>query len=183
MRTIKSFCTARISSEINLSVETDLAKPRAAVSSSTQPYASTRGSPFDTRWPYIRDVSPLSPVLVTIDMAILGGILERLGKRVMGFVVAHYFITPLAPEQRCIARIGNLHFSQHLAHDDFDVLVVNLHTLQPIYLLHFIDEVLLQILRSADLEDFMGNDGSFSKLQPLLYEIALKHDNVFVKRA
>src|SRR5205814_4156986 len=98
MRTIKSFCTARISSEINLSVETDLAKPRAAVSSSTQPYASTRGSPFDTRWPYIRDVSPLSPVLVTIDMAILGGILERLGKRVMGFVVAHYFITPLPPE-------------------------------------------------------------------------------------
>ena len=28
----------------------------------------------------------------------------------------------------------------------------------------------------------MGNDGSLGKLLTLLYEIALKHDNVFVKR-
>src|SRR5438552_13858733 len=43
------------------------ARPSAALNSSTHPYASTRGSAFDNRRPYISDVSPLSPVLVTMD--------------------------------------------------------------------------------------------------------------------
>src|SRR3982750_2507547 len=42
--------------------------------------------------------------------------------------------------------------------------------------------MLLQILRPTDLEDFMRNDRSFGKLLTLLYEVALKHDNVFGKR-
>ena len=45
----------------------------------------------------------------------------------------------VAPEQRRVARVGDLHLAQHLAHDDFDVFVVDLHTLQAINLLHFID--------------------------------------------
>src|SRR6476660_7093517 len=45
----------------------DRARPSAARNSSTHPYASTRGSAFDNRRPYISDVSPLSPVLVTMD--------------------------------------------------------------------------------------------------------------------
>src|SRR4030095_15670626 len=45
----------------------DRATPSAALNSSTHPYASTRGSAFDSRRPYISDVSPLSPVLVTMD--------------------------------------------------------------------------------------------------------------------
>src|SRR5205809_7739834 len=45
----------------------DRARPSAALNSSTHPYASTRGSAFDNRRPYISDVSPLSPVLVTMD--------------------------------------------------------------------------------------------------------------------
>src|SRR5438093_12886229 len=81
-----------------------------------------------------------------------------------------------------MARFCDLHCPQSLTHDDVHVLVVKLHTLQPIYPLHFIDEVLLQILRSADLENFMGDDRALGKLLTLLYEIALKHDNVFVKR-
>ena len=31
----------------------------------------------------------------------------------------------IAPEQRRVARIGDLHLAQHLANDDLDVLVVN----------------------------------------------------------
>ena len=32
----------------------------------------------------------------------------------------------VAPEERGVARIGDLHLAQHLADDDLDVLVVNL---------------------------------------------------------
>ena len=39
------------------------------------------------------------------------------------------FIDLIAPEERGIARIGDLHLAQHLAHDDLDVLVVDLHSL------------------------------------------------------
>src|SRR5438874_6492603 len=67
MITTKSFCTAKMWSETNLSLAIERARPSAALNSSTHPYASTRGSAFDNRRPYISDVSPLSPVLVTMD--------------------------------------------------------------------------------------------------------------------
>src|SRR5437762_7738710 len=67
MITTKSFCTAKMWSETNLSLAIERARPSAALNSSTHPYASTRGSAFETRRPYINDVSPLSPVLVTMD--------------------------------------------------------------------------------------------------------------------
>src|SRR5947207_5914748 len=51
----------------------DRARPNAALNSSTLPQASTRGSAFDSRRPYINDVSPLSPVLVTMDISKLYG--------------------------------------------------------------------------------------------------------------
>jgi len=114
-----------------------------------------------------------------------GRSLRRLAAHLLDTLVFAFelqLVNLLAPQKRRVARFGDAHFAQHLAHDDFDVLVVDLHTLQPIYLLNFIDEVLLQILRSADFENFMRNDGTLSKLLTLLYEIALEHDNVFGKR-
>src|SRR5256885_7548529 len=44
------------------------ARPSAEFSSSTEPYASTRGSVFGTRRPYMSEVSPSSPVFVAIDI-------------------------------------------------------------------------------------------------------------------
>ena len=88
----------------------------------------------------------------------------------------------IAPEQRRVARIGDLHFPQHLAHDDLDVLVVNLHTLEAINFLHFVDQMLLQILRSADLENFVRHDGTFGELLAFLHEVALENDDVFGQR-
>jgi hypothetical protein len=52
---------------MNGSVLLTRATPSAAFSSSTAPYAATRGSLFGTRRPYINDVSPESPVFVAID--------------------------------------------------------------------------------------------------------------------
>src|SRR5438034_1445888 len=68
MTTIKSFCAARISFERNFFFERARARPSAAINSSRHPYASTRVSLLGTRRPYMSDVSPLSPVLVTIDI-------------------------------------------------------------------------------------------------------------------
>ena len=78
--------------------------------------------------------------------------------------------------------LGDLHLAQHLADDDLDVLVVNLHALEAINFLHFVDQVLLQILRSADLEDFVRNDRTFGELLALLHEVALEDDDVLVQR-
>ena len=88
----------------------------------------------------------------------------------------------IAPEHGSVAGIGNFHLAQHLAHDDFNVLVIDLHALQPIYLLHFVDQMFLQILRSADFEDFVRNNRTFGKLLTFLHEIALEDDNVFSER-
>ena len=84
----------------------------------------------------------------------------------------------VAPEKRGVARIGDLHLAQHLADDDLDVLVVDLDALEAVNFLHFVDEVLLQILRSADLEDFVRDDRTFGELLALLHEVALEDDDV-----
>ncbi len=51
-----------------------------------------------------------------------------------------------ATQQGRIAGIQHLDFTQHLPHDDFDVLVVDLHALQAIHVLYFADQVIRQRL-------------------------------------
>src|SRR6185436_14257004 len=87
-----------------------------------------------------------------------------------------------APEEGGITRFGDAHLAQHLTHDDFDVLVVDRHTLETINFLHFVDEVLLQFLRPADVENFMRDNRTFSQLLAFLHEIALEDNNVFADR-
>ncbi len=72
-----------------------------------------------------------------------------------------------APQERCVARFGDAHLAQHLAHDDFDVLVVNGNALEAVNLLHFADEVFLQFLRAAHLEDFVRVNRAFRQLLAL----------------
>ena len=88
----------------------------------------------------------------------------------------------IAPEQRGVARIGDLHLAQHLAHDDLDVLVVNLDALEPVNFLHFVHQVFLQILRPADFENFVRHNRTFGQLLTFLHEVALEDDDVFGQR-
>jgi hypothetical protein len=62
------------------------------------------------------------------------------------------------------------------------VLVVDRHTLETINFLHFVDQVLLQFLRAADVEDFVRVDRTFGQLLTLLHEVALEHDDVLADR-
>ena len=92
------------------------------------------------------------------------------------------FVHLLAPEERGVARLGDAHLSQHLADDDFDVLVVNGDTLEPIDFLDFIDQVLLEFLRTADVENLVGINRAFGQLLALFDIIALEDDDVLADR-
>ena len=81
-----------------------------------------------------------------------------------------------------VARFGDAHLAQHLADDDFDVLVVDRHALQAINFLHFVDQVLLQFLRAADVENFVRVNRAFGQLLAFLHEIALEDDDVLADR-
>ena len=52
-----------------------------------------------------------------------------------------------ALDQGRVAAVFDLHFLEHLTDDDLDVLVVDLHALQSIDLLNFLDEIAGQVPR------------------------------------
>ena len=54
--------------------------------------------------------------------------------------------------------------------------------MQAVNFLHFVDEVLLQILRSADLEDFVRDHRTFGQLLAFLHEVALEDNDVLAQR-
>ena len=89
----------------------------------------------------------------------------------------------VAPEERRVARIGDLHLAQHLADDDLDVLVVDLHALEAVNFLHFVDQVLLQRLRPEDIEDVVRRHRAFGELLALVHDVALVDDDVLVQSA
>ena len=59
----------------------------------------------------------------------------------------------LAGQQRGVAAVGDLDLLQHLANDHLDVLVVDLHALEPIDLLDLADEIFGQRLDAEHFED------------------------------
>ena len=62
------------------------------------------------------------------------------------------------------------------------MLVIDCHALQPINFLHFIDQMFLEFLRSANIQNLMRIDGTFGQLLAFADVIALKDDYVFADR-
>src|SRR5260370_12464481 len=62
------------------------------------------------------------------------------------------------------------------------MLIVDLHALQAIDLLHFINQVFLQVLRPADFQDFVRNNRPFGKLLTFLHEVSFEDDDMFCER-
>src|SRR5260221_7908500 len=87
-----------------------------------------------------------------------------------------------APEELGVARLGDANLAEHLAHDDLDVLVVDRHALQTINFLHFADQMFLQFLRPADLQDLMRVNGALGELLAFLDHVALEDDDVAADR-
>ena len=59
----------------------------------------------------------------------------------------------LVDQEGGVADVGDAHPAEHLPDDGLDVLVVNLHALQPVDLLHLVHQVAGQLLLAEDLED------------------------------
>jgi hypothetical protein len=73
----------------------------------------------------------------------------------------------LAQDIAGIAGIDDLHPAQHLAHDHFDVLVVDLHALQTVHVLHFVNDVARQRLDAQQRRMSCGSAGPSTIISPL----------------
>src|SRR5229473_6004793 len=80
------------------------------------------------------------------------------------------------------AGLDDLHLLQHLAHDHADMLVVDLHTLQPVHLLHFVQEVLLHRPRALDPQDVVRVDWTLGEAVTGAHAVALVHAQVLAGR-
>ncbi|RMO83569.1 hypothetical protein ALQ34_05340 [Pseudomonas syringae pv. maculicola] len=61
----------------------------------------------------------------------------------------------VALDETGIARLGNLNFTQHLTQNGLDVLVVDLHALQTVYVLNLVDDVLGQRADTQQTQDIV----------------------------
>ena len=73
-----------------------------------------------------------------------------------------------AGEEGGLAGFLDLHLLQHLAHDHFDVLVVDAHALQPIDLLDLVDQVAGELLDPQDAQDVVRHPAPSSSRSPLI---------------
>ncbi len=91
----------------------------------------------------------------------------------LGVELVHLLtIDLLARQQRGVAAVGDLDLLQHLANDHLDVLVVDLHALEPIDLLDLGHEVLGQRLDAQHLEDVVRVGRARDQRVALLDEVA-----------
>src|SRR6266436_8992111 len=78
--------------------------------------------------------------------------------------------------------LDDLHLLQHLTHDHADVLVVDLHALQPVHLLHFVQEVLLHRPRALDPQDVVRIHRSLGEAVTGAHAVALVDAQVLAGR-
>ena len=66
----------------------------------------------------------------------------------------------LCLKEACITGFYNLNLTHHLAYDNFEVLVVDLYTLQTVYVLNLVNDVLLNCGGTLDGKDIGRSDGT-----------------------
>ncbi len=54
-------------------------------------------------------------------------------------------------------------FLQHLAHNNFDMLIVDFHTLQTVYTLYLVQHVILYSSHALNLQNIVGVNASFGQ--------------------
>ena len=73
------------------------------------------------------------------------------------------FVDLGALEEIGIAGIDYLNLLEHLADDDLDMLVVDLHALQTVNLLNFVQQVLLDTVDTVDAQDIVRIDSTLGQ--------------------
>jgi hypothetical protein len=77
-----------------------------------------------------------------------------------------------------VTGIGDLHATQHLANDDLDVLVVDLHTLQTVDVLHFVDDVARELFDAQQTQDVLRIGRTVDDGLTLVDHLAFVHQDV-----
>src|SRR3569833_3551145 len=83
-----------------------------------------------------------------------------------------------ALEQAGVAGVGHFDFAQHLANDDLDVLVVDLHALQTVDVLHLVDDVVRERLDAQQTQDVVGVRRAVDDDLAALDVLTLEHRDV-----
>ena len=81
-------------------------------------------------------------------------------------------------EELRLARLHDANLLQHLLDDHADVLVVDLHALQAVNLLHFVQQILLHCARSLDPQNVVRIDRTFRQTITGAHAVALVHAQV-----
>ena len=83
------------------------------------------------------------------------------------------------PRSRRITHIKNFHATEHLSHDNFNVFIVNVNTLQTINFLNFVHQVFSQFLITQDFQDIVRIRATIHQRFAGSYKFALANTNVF----
>ena len=70
------------------------------------------------------------------------------------------------------------HLAEHLAHDDFDVLVVDAHALEAVHFLDFVHQVGGEVLLALGAQDVVQLGVAFGQQVAALDEVAVGHGDV-----
>ena len=80
----------------------------------------------------------------------------------------------------CIARIGDLDTAQHLTNNHFNVLVVDLHTLQTVNVLDFVDNVTRKLFNTEQSQNVVRINGTIHHFFTLLHDLTVMNEDRLV---
>ena len=104
---------------------------------------------------------------------------ERLGRKRCLRDAEQYRI---GRQEARVAAVDDLHLTQHAAHDDLDVLVVDVDALRAIDLLHFLDQIVLQSRLAFDAQNVVRVERAFVELVAHLDLLAVLHQEMGARR-
>src|SRR5471032_2851790 len=79
-----------------------------------------------------------------------------------------------------VAGIDDLYATQHLTHDHFDVLVVNLHALQTVHVLHFVNDVTRQRFDTQQTQNVLRIGRAVDNHLALVHHLAVVDQHLLV---
>src|SRR5450830_1908452 len=79
-----------------------------------------------------------------------------------------------------VAGIDDLNTAQHLTHDYFDVLVIDLHALQTVHVLDFVNDVTCQCFDTQQTQDVLRIGWAVHDHLALVHDLAVMHQHLFV---
>ena len=88
------------------------------------------------------------------------------------------FVDDLLLEETGVAGLVDLHLAHHLTNDDFEVLVVDFHTLEAIDVLHLVDDVLLHGGGTLDGEDVARCDATVGEGSTGAHEVVFLYEDL-----